>query len=245
MCRLDSHRLEVTMRKLVLGAGLATFAVFATGTARAFCAAPPPKVCSAYFQADVVLRGKVLAWKYVPYPGHVTNWIRYTLRVEKTFKGRPQALRVLYTENDSGRLWLTVGKSYVVFGYRSQKGLEIGCDEQPLSNPAKTSAVSQEIDRLLASKPTHSTIEGAIVASNFISPLPGVSVTAIGAGHTFRTASDSKGQFSMRVPPGRYRIEVDPGVAQQTIYSRIYVDPQSIELAAGQCAQLQYEGVGR
>ena len=55
--------------------------------------------------------------------------------------------------------------------------------------------------------------------------------------------SDSEGQFRISVRPGTYRVEVDPSVAEQTIYSEIYTHAKSIHLDPGQCAQLQYQGV--
>lgn len=234
------------MRTRCFAVGLASVVfVLTTGTAWAFCSAPPPKVCSAYFQANVVVRGKVLSRTYVPHPGSDSNWIRYKIAVQKTFKGHQRSFRSLYTSNDSGRLWLNVGKSYVLFAYRSDHRLEIGCNEQPLSKAAKTSAVSEQITRLLASKPSRSTIEGQVLTSNSSSPLPGVTVTAIGAHGDYRVVSDRTGHFSMPVPPGPYRVEVDPRVVKQTIYSMIYTHPQSIDLAPGQCEQLQYRGVSR
>jgi hypothetical protein len=225
------------MNKIGFTIVFATVALSVTDTARAFCAAPPPKLCSAYFQADVVLRGKVLSEQ------RDEEYTRYRIKVEKTFKGRPSPLRSVYTGNDSGGFYLDMGKEYVLFAERRENRLIIGCNEQSLSE-ANTAVTSEEIGRLQASKSASATIEGQFVAaSDFSLPMPGVSVTATGADGIHQVVSDSEGLFLIQVPPGRYRVEVDPAVAEQTIYNLGYTNPKSISLAPGQCAQLQYQGV--
>jgi hypothetical protein len=218
---------------------LVAAAIFAARTAGAVCAMPPPKLCNAYFKADVVVSGKVLAERRAP------DWIRYSVNVERSFKGKPLSARTFYTRNDSDRLSLDVGKEYVLFATRSNDRLLIGCNEQSLSKD-NIAIMSAGIGWLRASKSTVATIEGQIVsASNFSSPLPGVSVIATGKSGAYRMVSNSEGLFSVRVPPGQYRVDVDPTIAAQTIYNVGYTHPKSINLAPGQCAQLQYQGVRR
>ncbi|MGA9852663.1 MAG: hypothetical protein WBR15_07005 [Gammaproteobacteria bacterium] len=227
------------MSKRYFAIGLGTAAVFMSGVASAFCSAPPPKVCSAYFQADVVVRGKVLSVQ------RNADWIHYKISIEKTFKGQQLPTRYFDTGNDSGRLSLDAGAKYVLFAYRNDNRLEIGCDEEPLSDPSKVAVVSAEIERLQASKQTFAIIEGEVLAADYSSPLPGVSVVATGLGGIHRVVSNNKGLFSMRVPPGLYSVHVAPNIVEQTIYSEIYTNPESIHLEPGQCAQLQYAGVRR
>lgn len=224
------------MSRTCLVAGPGVVAVFISGIANAICSAPPPKVCSAYFQADVVVRGRVLSEK------RDADWIHYSFKVNKTFKGRQLPVRSFYTGNDSGRLDLDVGSEYVLFAFRDKGRFALTCNEYPLSTAAAVARVSLEIAQLRASKATDAIIEGQILAANYSSPLPGVPVTASGRRGQYTAVSNRKGYFSMRVPPGQYRVTVNPAVAHQTIYSRIYVNPQSIHLAPGQCAQFQYRG---
>ena len=227
------------MSKTCFAFGVGSVAILISATATAFCSAPPPKVCSAYFQADVVVRGRVLSAQ------RDSDWIHYKISVEKTFKGRQLHVQSFDTANDSGRISLNVGREYVLFAYRNNDRLEIGCNEDRLSDPAKVATVSAAIERLQVSKPTVSTIEGQVLTLDYSSPLPGVSVVATGANGIHRAKSNIEGLFSMKVPPGSYRVDVDPRVVQQTIYSQIYTNPKSIHLAPGQCAQLQFAGVRR
>jgi hypothetical protein len=227
------------MNRSWLAIFLAIAAMVATRTAGAFCAMPPPKLCNAYFRAAVVVSGKVLSEQSDP------DWIRYKIRVGRTFKGEQLSVRTFYTAKESGRLSLDVGREYVLFATRSNDRLLIGCNEQSLSRD-NIAVISAGIQFLRASKSTVATIEGQIVsASNFGSPLSGVSVIATGSGGVYRMVSTSEGLFSARVPPGQYRVDVDPSVAQQTIFNVGYTNPKSIHLAAGQCVQLQYQGVRR
>lgn len=227
------------MSRTSFAIGLGTIAVFVSGTAGAFCSAPPPKVCSAYFQADVVVRGKVLSVQ------RDADFIHYEVSVEKAFKGPQQPVMSFDTGNDSGRLPLDVGFEYVLFAYRNEDRLELTCNELPLSVPAKVAVVSHEIEQLQASKATVATIEGQVLTANYSAPSPGVAVVATGADGVHKATSNSEGLFSMSVSPGLYRVDVDPKVAEQTIYSEIYTNPKALRLAPGQCAQLQYAGVHR
>lgn len=227
------------MHKTCFAIVFGTASVIMSGTASAFCSAPPPKICSAYFQADVVVHGKVLSVQ------RNADWIHYKISVEKTFKGRKLSTRYFDTGNDSGRLSLDVGLQYVLFAYRNNDRLEIGCDEELLSEPSKVAVVSAEIERLQASKQTFATIEGEVLAADYSSPLPGVSVVATGVNGVHKAVSNSNGRFSMRVPPGLYRVHVAPNDIEQTIYSEIYTNPESVHLVAGQCAQLQYAEMRR
>ena len=200
---------------------------------------PPPKLCNAYFKAGLVVTGKVLTEQSDP------DWIRYKVRVERTFKGSGLSVGTFYTAKDSRRLSLKVGREYVLFATRANDRLVIGCDEHSLSED-NIAVISAGIEYLRRSKATVATIEGQIVsASNLASPLAGVSVIATGSGGVYKMVSGSDGLFSVRVPPGQYRVDVDPIAAQQTIYNARYTNPKSIHLAPGQCAQLQYQGVHR
>jgi hypothetical protein len=228
------------MRHWIGIALLTTSALWAARTAEAICAAPPPKICNAFFKADVVLLGTVLAEQ------RDSEWIRYKFEIQRTLKGESRAIRSVFTGNDSGRLSLDVGSEYVVFGYWNSGRLVVGCDEQALSDTAESRMVVREIDQLLASKPEMSSVEGQVVKfGDFSAPLAGVSVTVTGTGSKYTAMSDSGGQFLMSVRPGTYRVEVDSSVVEQTIYSEIYTDVKSLHLEPGQCAQLQYQGVHR
>jgi hypothetical protein len=210
-----------------------------SGVASAYCSAPPPKVCSAYFQADVVVRGKVLSVQRDP------DWIHYKVKVDETFKGEQIAVRSFDTGNDSGRLPLDVGTEHVLFAYRDNDQLLVSYDELSLSESSNVRRVSQQIAQVRRSKSTLAIIEGQILSSDYSAPLSGVTVTAAGADGIHRTVSNAMGLFSMRVPPGQYRVDVDPAIAEQTIYSQGYVNPKAIHLVPGQCAQLQYAGKSR
>jgi hypothetical protein len=228
------------MRHWIGIALLTTSALLATRTAGAICAAPPPKICNAFFKADVVLLGTVLAEQ------RDSEWIGYKLKIQRTLKGDSRAIRSVFTGNDSGRLSLDVGSEYVLFGYRNNGRLVVGCDEQALSDSAKSRLVVREIDQMLASRPELSSVEGKVVKfGDFSAPLAGVSVTVTGTGGKYTAVSNSGGQFLMSVRPGTYRVEADSSVVEQTIYSEIYTHVNSLQLEPGQCAQLQYQSVHR
>src|SRR5476651_2704224 len=74
-----------------------------TGSALAICPFPVPKVCSTYFESDTVFLGKVVGKREVPAARHDVDDIEFTIEVERTFKGKPDRVEKVYTENASAR----------------------------------------------------------------------------------------------------------------------------------------------
>jgi hypothetical protein len=65
-----------------------------------------------------------------------------------------------------------------------------------------------------------------------------VAVTVSGVGTVFRDTTDANGLFHIALPPGHYRVDVDPSAA--VVWDLNLVDLKNVELAPGQCAQILF-----
>lgn len=147
-------------------------------------------------------------------------------------------LRV-FTVNTSSRLPLAIGKEYVLFASRTRRGFEIGDDCGPLSQPSHVKETLREIAAL--SGATSASVEGVVLLPGEAEGdgVKGVGITVTGGGRAYETTSDAAGQFRIAVPPGRYRIRVEPNAAVQSDYN-YWTDLDGVHLVRGQCAQVQF-----
>lgn len=105
---------------------VAAVQLLALGSAAAFCFQPNPKVCAEFFRNDAVLTGTVLAeYKVVGEDDSIYGWT-YRLRVKRVYRGHAGDEIEVFTENDSGRLPLEVGETYLLFPRTIDGRLTIG-----------------------------------------------------------------------------------------------------------------------
>ena len=203
-----------------------------TPSASAICPRPVPKACSAYFEHDAVFVGTVVSQR------RFDEYLRFQLRVSQVLRGTVGPTAVVYTGNDTARLLWDVGREYVVFARQANGRLESSNDCGPLSDSARVAETVSQIEALRGLADAF--IEGEVLAE--LPAGPGVAGIKLevrgGPSQTYRVQSGSDGLFALRVPPGRYQVVIDPAVARLSDYS--WVDPASIVLAPGQCAQLQF-----
>jgi hypothetical protein len=209
------------------------FLVFCVEVAQGFCPKPTPKVCSEFFRSDAVFVGIVMSEEVVPADGGIEGWL-YRLRVTRPLRGTVDQTVIVHTPNDSGRLPLAVGRSYLLFAALRGGQLEIRDDCGPLSDPAHAGEAIQEIQKLDSA--IDASVEGEVRRSTPSGDgAPGVTVTVSGMGRVYRSTTDARGLFRVSVPPGRYQIDVDASVAVQWDLNSL--DLKNVELTRGQCAQ--------
>lgn len=225
------------MKSLLIAAAL----LGATDVASAFCTAPPPRECDAYFRAHVVVLGTVVADETKYSPSGFAEELTYRILVEKTLRGQAHRIVHISTGNDSGGLRLMRGERRVLFGERRDGKIYIGCDEWDLSLPTNADAIVSSIERLKKLPPsTPASIEIEFIPAED-EPIPPDAVRVYGESTTYGGTWVSSDRFKAVVPPGTYSVSIDPAFAKQTIYSLGWANPQRLELAPGQCAQLQFQ----
>jgi carboxypeptidase family protein len=218
---------------------LLPLALIATESANAWCPAPVPKACSAFFDNDKVFYGKVVKATPLRHDGKEASGEdsiethRYTIEVEQALKGKVEAVETVDTENASNRWIADVGEARVVF---ARNGRTWGLCS-PIDEARHASQTIREIRAL--PKARQGTIEGMVVGPNG-SPAAGVKVVVAGAGRSYDAITDKGGTFSVAVKPGRYRM-ASPGLEPTVPYGR--QDVAEFEVAPGQCAQFQLSKV--
>lgn len=220
-----------------------------------FCLAPQPRlVCAEYFNSTIVVTATLT--KTTPIPGgagYPQAWI-YTLRINRTLRGKPPATMQVYEENSSGRAgfaWVP-GQGYLLFLNHAENGEALwndlynytendhtfweldGCGN---SGPITKAAAALSAIRAIQTA-RGSMIQG-VVGGFYGQPLlSGIHVEAQGQGR-FAAMTDDKGKFQMHVPPGRYTVSVvEPG--RFFDYPDVTYSDIERPLEPGGCAQIQF-----
>jgi hypothetical protein len=224
---------KVNLRALAAAAVIAALVSLSAATLRAFCSTPTPKVCSWFFASDVVFVARVLSRQYADND----QSIRFDVRVSRILRGSVGQRESVYTGNDSARLLWDIGREYVVFARREGRRLVSGDVCGPVSDEFQDVAdIVRQIHAL--SRKTTGSIEGdVLVALELPEGIPGVPVRVTNGHKTYAARSNSKGQFHLDVPPGRYRVIPDRSVKPSGLNWESLSD---VRLVAGQCAQYTF-----
>jgi hypothetical protein len=205
----------------------------ATTSALAFCPAPAPKACAAYFESDQVFVGKVLEVRQTGRPDDVGR-THFTLEVGEVLLGTAAKVERVSTENSSGRWIGEPGNTYVVF---ARKG-SVGGHCSSIDEPEQVQETMRSIRALKDARDV--TIEGEAVAGGGGPGAAGVAGTKVRVrstrGASYSTVTDGHGSFILRVPPGTYSVRADAFVP--SVYGRH--DAARFTVVAGQCAQFQF-----
>lgn len=214
-------------------------------SALAICRLPAAKLCQVLFDSDIAFHGRVR--KVVPIinktddPDGLGGWL-YEVDVIKLYRGTAFNRVTIKSENSSGRLLLSVGRDYILFGaataeprvfeaWNNCEGIQ-GVDGEPFSK-----ALVNDIYKALASKT--SSIEGEVLDRKWESE-KSVPITIAGNGVERTVVTDQSGRFQLTVSPGQYQLSAPPAY-QETSYSHYGVPENPIFLLPGQCAQIQLQ----
>src|SRR6266566_2048824 len=201
----------------------------------AVCPQPQPIICAEFFKSDAVLVGTVVSETAVPGEADFIEGWTYHVGVSRAFRGPTVPTIDLFTENDSGRLRLKVGRQYLLFANRREGKWAIGgCGNSRLLKDAQ--GLITQIDQV--GKGSSGKIYGRIVSLPSQIGVSGVEVVARGATDIYRAVSGADGSFHITVRPGKYSVVVES--AQVSPYDLSYDDPSNFEVRKGGCAQLQF-----
>jgi hypothetical protein len=205
--------------------------------AHAICPYPTPKVCSRYFESEVVFFGEVLKMEYVSDPAleNDADWIQYTIKVKEVYRGHANTIEKVLTGNDSARWYGEVGKSYVLFVSGGKTSSTCG----PLDEPGDVQEIVNQIHAL--QKASSATIEGEVFSrsggwggSSGI-PARGIHLKVRRGTEEFDSVTDQNGRFSFTLSPGTYTLIGEDLTPSD--YSNQNL--QHISLEPGECAQFQ------
>jgi hypothetical protein len=218
---------------------VATFIIFLCilpTCVHAYCGVPEIRPNGEYFQSDVVFTGTVITASYSFAAGGF-----YRLRVRRIFKGPTQNEFAVHTDSGDSRFPLDKGRTYLLFAYKTDTGLEIdSCGNSDLLSKAAKSVRSIEN---IPHAPPYGVIEGWVVPETDDIDVSGVRVIVNGRSRNFTAVSDKDGWFHFRAPIGRYKLDFSSGEYHLNPGDTFRYDPHGFVLHAGETASLQVVSV--
>lgn len=215
--------------------------------ANAFVPFPRPMPCMLYFLSDAVFVGQVTSTKDVHATEDGEDFIErrsYTLNVIKAYRGAITSTAQVYTENDSSRLTLTVGKKYLLFAQMMDGRLTIAYDS--LSGELKDSKqLLDELDKIMTRKPGEGgDVFGRITRESFGGDSGGVGGIRVNVKEPAGLAdaiTNDNGWFRVHLPAGTYSaIAADPKWSFKNM-GGTWENSRSFQVPDGGCAEIQIQ----
>jgi hypothetical protein len=196
------------------------------------CGVPEIRATGEYYQSDAVFTGTVLSAQYSGVAGGY-----YRLRVSRVFRGPIQAEIAVYTDSGDTRFPLEKDRTYLLFAYKSDRGLEI----DSCGNSSLLSRASESIRRIEAipHAPPYGVIEGWVVPKRDGRDMSGVRVTVNGRSRNYTAITDKDGWFHFRAPVGAYKLDFSSREYYLNTGDFFRYDPHHFILHAGETASLQ------
>ncbi|MGB8412282.1 MAG: hypothetical protein WCE23_05595 [Candidatus Binatus sp.] len=204
----------------------------------------PPRVCAEFVTSDFVLIGTVVSVKYLPagLPHRDDGWMN-NLRVEKMYRGAPQARLQVYTENNSARFPLYLGHSYLLFVSVLDGIPEIyGCGNSvDLDEAGGTIAEIRKTMKTMGSA-VGGSIGGLILDwYSGTCSLKGIVISAENTtSGTYRAIASSDGAFNIHVPPGSYRVKAESPSFDISPFDDSFEPPDHVIIKDGACADVAF-----
>jgi hypothetical protein len=207
-------------------------------TSYAVCNAPQPRmVCAEYFKEQTTVVAKLSRIKH-HVPKNEQDYFVYELRLQKLIRGQIPSTFEIWEENSSGRAtfgWRD-GESYLLFlSYEKSVHAWVldGCgNSAPLRKAGPTLRAIERIQKAS---------NGGLV--QVVAGLPETKVAVIAGGKRYTRWTDSKGECTIRVPEGNYKVRASrPGWTFSTD-DFSYEKPQNVEIHNGSCAQIRLQGL--
>jgi hypothetical protein len=224
-------------------------AVLATATlivprAHAFCYAPKIRVDDEFFVSKLVFTGTLVAdQKLGLTPEGYYDEDAFTWRVQRVFRGTVHSGDTVrtYSGNDSGRFpfHVEVGQRFLIFAFSdpTHKGgfAADNCGNSiPLSKAASTIAEIGDLPKR----------HGGLLYGQMIDGDEGVSITAVGVSGRYSTVSDQHGMFSIRMPPGIYRVTATKQDHLYRDFDLAYKHSKAVKVPDGGSAGLAFREDG-
>lgn len=216
---------------------------------QAFSLEPHPRVCTELFdRSPTVFIGTVTKErKKFLEDGEYWNAFIYKLDVHEVFVGNLEGEVEVTTGNDSGRLPLDVGQTYLLFANDYKGDLYIGGGGNS-SEISEASETIREIRRVFAEQKTakDGNIRGHIYVVPFDIPKEykqgtgGITFVAEGSAGKFSGVTDEDGWFEISAPPGEYRVFPEPSQPHLDARDISYNDPEHVIIDKGTCAEVGF-----
>jgi hypothetical protein len=199
-----------------------------------------------YFKSDVVLIGQVTSTDTIKDSGGDRKGWSYTLKVIKSYRGAAVPTMKVFTANDSGKLPLEVGKTYLLFASQVDGRLSIGYDE--VSGELKDAQQAlKDLDKIMARRPDQGGDVYGRITKRVFDPdtggLGGIAVNIQGAAGSAHAMTDENGWFKVHVHAGNYSaMAANPSWKFQS-QDMAWEDSDTFLVPDGGCAEIQIQAV--
>lgn len=209
-------------------------------SAEAYCNRLPRLICAEYANSGAVVTAKLVSVKHYVSPDK-QDWYIYTLQADKILRGQIDSEFRVYEENSSGRApfnWIE-GQSYLLFLNSRDDGTWwlYGCGNSTSLKGAIR--ILDAIDSIKSRKGGF--IQGIVGGTGQSIPLRKAQVTIKSDSATYRVVPGNSGRFGLRVPAGRYVIQISlPGWSFEKDPLDSYEDPKNVTIEDGGCAEVSF-----
>ncbi|HWN75542.1 MAG TPA: carboxypeptidase-like regulatory domain-containing protein [Candidatus Udaeobacter sp.] len=161
--------------------------------------------------------------------------------MNRLIRGHVTEVFQVYEGNDSGRAtfdWKT-GRKYLLFLFysASEKSWALdGCGNSGPFDSAKSAL--EQIDAIQNHNDSR-VIHGTVSDQTLAAPFLGVRVEARGSQGLYKTTTNSKGEFEIKVPAGRYTVRATKAGRSFDTADFSYENPQDLTIEPGGCVQVQ------
>jgi hypothetical protein len=189
----------------------------------ALCPDPVPRVQTLFTRSDAAFIGTVVSEHGVDEKGKKVSLdsdngyinsveICFRIKTTKIFSGPKAEFVDVYNGNDSGRMGLSVGDTYLIFAAKDKDGKLFGyCDDATDSTDPDYSEKIVELNEVI--KNIEKGMPGDIRSfvgrdrQSGIDGIPNIHFVISGNGKTYTAVSDAKGWFRISVPAGHYSVK--------------------------------------
>ena len=209
---------------------------------RAVCNLLPRLVCAEYANSELVVVARLIRVEHIV-PAHQQDGHIYTLKTERTLRGKIGDTFDVYEENSSGRAsfyWIK-GEKYLLFLNSDGHGSWwlYGC-----GNSAPLKEAGFALRAIEAMKARRGGLIDGLVHSNYSTDsVEGIYVQIRGENRDYTAITDENGEFRLHVPAGTY--DVHPNHKGWSFSRSIdgFEDPSALKIEDGGCAQIVLETV--
>ncbi len=216
------------MNKKILRPGAVSILLIAAETpfASALCGSPKLRVDDEFLRSTAIFVGTPISEKHLP---NDNNWLEtvYTVRPSTWVWVNLWGVIVMKTSNDSGRFELTVGKPNLIFVEKGKDGTYFAdnCGNTGLLKDSLS--VLKEVRGLPHAGVSY--LYGGCINGDCEG---GVAIAESRSGR-WQARIDSRGDFTMRVPPGHYRVRIELAGSKFAGYELSYNPPDNVFVPDG------------
>ena len=198
--------------KIFLIMNTAILIFFVSQPSVAICTHPIPRIQTLFTRSDAAFIGTVVSKrpnKTDPNDKDYDTGFYFGLKVKRLFRGPNKKVIEVYEDNDSGRMALEIGHTYLIFVTKQKDGkLQGWCyDAREINNKDDEKNYSLKIEAVIKKikAGANGDIQGLVLDrdSNGIADVH-FTITVAGGVQTYKTVSDKDGFFHVSVPAGNY-----------------------------------------